>query len=207
MGLRTLQIMGQAYSDSGDVSVTAIFDGVTVHNGVVPTSNAQTPGQNVARDVMVQFDVQDTLYNKTVASSFAVTGGDLFIAGIKGNNSDLADISAFNYLWQSAGQTPSKVNIKIDGVLVDITEAYGWHYLVPNGSTMTIDWVLPEAQGEVAGHVSIPVTTCVVGKEYKVRSPGTTDFTAMGSANNTPNTIFVCTAAGTGTGTARPTGK
>ena len=45
-----------------------------------------------------------------------------------------------------------------------------------------------------------------IGVEYKIIVPGTTDFTLIGSANSTANTVFTATGAGTGNGTARQTG-
>jgi hypothetical protein len=42
----------------------------------------------------------------------------------------------------------------------------------------------------------------VVGQRYKIATVGTTDFTLIGSANNTVGTIFTATGVGTGTGTA-----
>jgi len=42
----------------------------------------------------------------------------------------------------------------------------------------------------------------VSGVSYVIRSAGSTDFTAIGSANNSVGTAFIATGAGTGTGTA-----
>lgn len=52
-----------------------------------------------------------------------------------------------------------------------------------------------------------PLTTVtagsfVVGIEYTILSPGTTNFTLIGAANNNVGTVFTATGAGTGTGTA-----
>ena len=46
----------------------------------------------------------------------------------------------------------------------------------------------------------------VVGREYKIVDPGTTDFTLIGAADNNAGTIFTATAVGTGTGTVITTG-
>ena len=46
----------------------------------------------------------------------------------------------------------------------------------------------------------------VVGREYKIVDPGTTDFTLIGAADNNVDTIFTATAVGTGTGTVITTG-
>jgi len=48
--------------------------------------------------------------------------------------------------------------------------------------------------------VLVPVTQTVSGKKYQIASVGTTDFTAIGSANSTIATEFTATGAGTGTG-------
>ena len=45
-----------------------------------------------------------------------------------------------------------------------------------------------------------------VSTEYKIVTVGTTDFTAIGASANTVDTVFTATGAGTGNGTARPTG-
>ena len=45
-----------------------------------------------------------------------------------------------------------------------------------------------------------------IGVEYKIVVPGNTDFTLIGSADSTANTVFTATGVGTGTGTARITG-
>lgn len=42
----------------------------------------------------------------------------------------------------------------------------------------------------------------VSGTEYKIHTVGTTDFTAIGAADNNVGTVFTATGAGTGTGTA-----
>ena len=48
----------------------------------------------------------------------------------------------------------------------------------------------------------VNASALVVGKTYTIATPGTTDFTLVGAANNTAGTGFVATGAGTGTGTA-----
>ena len=48
----------------------------------------------------------------------------------------------------------------------------------------------------------IPVTLLITGHAYKIKTVGTTDFTALGAANNTIGTTFTATDVGIGTGTA-----
>ncbi len=48
-------------------------------------------------------------------------------------------------------------------------------------------------------------TAAVNGREYRIRFVGTTDFTAIGAADNEVGTVFTATGAGTGTGTLEDT--
>ena len=54
---------------------------------------------------------------------------------------------------------------------------------------------------------AIAVTATVKNRQYRIISPGNTDFTAIGAANSTANTVFVATGAGSGTGTVRDFGS
>ena len=51
--------------------------------------------------------------------------------------------------------------------------------------------------------VHVTANSLQAGTRYAIETIGSTDFTAIGSTSNTVNEIFVATAAGTGTGTAR----
>ena len=83
---------------------------------------------------------------------------------------------------------------------------------LPAGETFTFDnekIVLDEgdkirfqSEPEYVGP-SISAGSFVAGKEYTIVSAGTTDFTTLGAADNNPNTIFIATGAGAGSGTAR----
>lgn len=42
----------------------------------------------------------------------------------------------------------------------------------------------------------------VIGKEYKIKTAGTTDYTLIGAADSNVDTVFTSTGVGTGTGTA-----
>lgn len=54
------------------------------------------------------------------------------------------------------------------------------------------------------GETVITAGSFVIGTEYKILVPGTTDFTLIGSANNTIGTMFTATGVGAGDGTASP---
>jgi len=195
MALRTIQVIGKAYAEAGTVTIHAVVNGTTVFNGVVPTTAGLPPIQTNDIETLFQFDVPDTMYGIVVPSSFTVTGGTAYIAGISANNIIPNDLAAFDPLWQFA---PSlKTNIKLDGTLIDAVEPEdGWHYGVQDGSTMTIDWNLPELKFDIPGHMKLPVTDMIVGAKYRIHFLGNTDFTPLGSANNNLYTIFTCTQVG-----------
>ena len=84
MGLRTIQVLGKAYSETGDVSINAVVNGTTVFNGTVPTVNSPASTHSVLYPydtVLFQFDVSDTMYSIVVPSTFVVTNGTAFVAG------------------------------------------------------------------------------------------------------------------------------
>jgi len=54
---------------------------------------------------------------------------------------------------------------------------------------------------------AIAVTAAVKGRQYRIINAGNTDFTAIGAANSTANTVFIATGAGSGTGTVRDFGS
>lgn len=64
------------------------------------------------------------------------------------------------------------------------------------GTTTNAQW------NTIAGTTNVVATALVAGRTYVIVSPGTTDFTLIGAANNTIGTLFIATGAGTGSGTA-----
>jgi hypothetical protein len=64
------------------------------------------------------------------------------------------------------------------------------------GTTTNTQW------NTIANTTNVTATALVAGRTYVIVSPGTTDFTLIGAANNTIGTSFIATGAGTGSGTA-----
>ena len=73
-------------------------------------------------------------------------------------------------------------------------------------ATANIDDTLVSTAANVCEETIYPFLTDAVdivsGTDYKIHTVGTTDFTAIGAANNNVGTVFTATGAGTGTGTA-----
>lgn len=64
--------------------------------------------------------------------------------------------------------------------------------------------VFADQGGLTNAAAAVPATSFIAGRAVKIQTVGTTDFTLIGSPNNTVGTIFTCTGPGTGTGTGVP---
>lgn len=202
---RTAQIWGKAYADSGQVSCTCSIDGVEVHNGVIPTVNATPPAQNITEEALCSFTIPLSTWGTTISHSMTVTGGTVFISNLYTDCSNPDDYAEFNPVNANDPATPEvKTNVRIDGTLIDSVEPEdGFHYRVPDGSTIEIDWFIPTPDPGVPGKHKMSVTSIIAGKQYEIVTPGDTDWTAIGAADNNAGTVFTATGPGTGTGVAR----
>jgi hypothetical protein len=74
---------------------------------------------------------------------------------------------------------------------------------VPNGTAAGVTSLLTGRPYEILklSNDTLPATATSVGSIYKIATVGDTDFTLIGSANNTVGTVFTATGVGTGTGT------
>lgn len=68
---------------------------------------------------------------------------------------------------------------------------------------ITSDSIIHDSGVVLTGAATVTAGSFVAGQGYTILSPGTTDFTLIGAANNTSGTSFIATGAGTGTGTAK----
>lgn len=209
MGLRTVQILGKAYSMSGQVSVTCSYSGVQVYSGTVPTAASNPPVQNIDYGPMLSFDVPTTLLNRVVTSSITVTNGTFYLADISVNKVVATDWALFQPQFRdltTPGAQPLKQNVKLDGVLIDTAEPMdGWHYEIPNGSTLTLNWNLSIVPRFSAGNVWQHPTELLAGVQYTITKPGNTDWTLLGASASIPGTVFTATgAAASGKGACIP---
>ena len=75
------------------------------------------------------------------------------------------------------------------------TPSMFYAYHVGAVGTADQDKLYPKINGQ-----ELDADQLIIGEAYQIKSVGTTDFTTVGSANNTPGTLFTATANGTGTG-------
>jgi len=119
----------------------------------------------------------EKLYSMTATGS----GGDTNAKWDLGSW-DHWDYIKFNYLGHNRGFANYTIQ---DAINNDIG-------IQLNHDVMSIPWV----------RGTITAGSFITNSFYKILSAGTTDYTLIGSANNTVGTIFKATGAGTGTGTA-----
>lgn len=192
--MRTIQVLGKAYSETGQaVSVSCNIAGMgEVFNGTVPTVDASPETHNGEMEVLFSFDVDETLSNTVIASDITATNGAVFVAFIAANKLNPVNFSEFVTLIRA---TPDlKQDVRLDGVLLDPVEPEdGWHYEIPDGSTLSIDWQLRELPYGVPGRPVVGAGKLIAGVEYEITVSGTTDWISVGAPNNNVGTVFTAT--------------
>lgn len=101
--------------------------------------------------------------------------------------------------------------IKHEGLTIDITDIDSNWYFTDTFTSKTGLFISsiqfsPVQQADKCvireGYKLITAGAFVVGEEYRILVPGTTNFTLIGAANSVAGTKFTATGVGTGTGTA-----
>lgn len=70
----------------------------------------------------------------------------------------------------------------------------------------TTNYTLVQNPSSAGTGQEVTAGSFVTSTEYIITATGSTDFTLIGAADSNPGTVFTATGAGSGTGTARPTG-
>ena len=70
----------------------------------------------------------------------------------------------------------------------------------------TTNYTLQQNPSSAGTGQEVTAGSFVTSTEYIITATGSTDFTLVGAADSNPGTVFTATGAGSGTGTARPTG-
>jgi hypothetical protein len=162
MPARTFKFLGKAYSTTGNVSVTATFNGAQVYSGEVPTLAQVPPGRNLETlDEFFQW-VGDTDLSGNIPFTLSVSNGTVFFGEPFANYSGFEATINFDTTpptWASIEtepvdywadvnmntvETDGKYNVTVNGVaqsrvLQSDTEIGDWQYTVPNGATLACD--------------------------------------------------------------------
>lgn len=142
MGIRNFHLLGKAYSETGDVSISVSIAGYgEIFNGVVPTMTVPTPEECIETpNSLATWATDDEVAVSAKDLTIVVTGGDVFIisnGADKFNRNDLTEIVDFT-------DVEAKTNVMLDGVSYEYSNDIaadggieGWHVLVHDGETLT----------------------------------------------------------------------
>jgi|GEM_PF-4803170 len=211
MSLRTVRMIGTAYSETGDVTLSVLVNGQETHGLTVPTHAGEMPAYDpdnpAPLEVLMTFGVDHTEF---AAGSLPVeirpTGGDIIFAyfdmnylrpEISGPNTSYTIINppadTYRDVNSNSLTTDGKENVMVDGVAQTreaTAELVGdWHYTVKDGEVMTLDYIVDDVpyiqMFEFTGD-GLTTTFTVSGPFdgiYKVGIDG--DFTASPKAERT----------------------
>ncbi|HEY1793302.1 MAG TPA: hypothetical protein VGG34_10315 [Opitutaceae bacterium] len=188
-GSSTSQWSSPTWTTSG---TTATANLTMTSSGLVATSSATSP-LNYGNGMNGTVTVTVTNYNATSGSNPGptVTSQSLLtMPGFAGSTSDPQVSQSVTYSPSSStltGSAPLFVNA-VAGTF---------------GDAPTMGRVRFQSAGTVDSYNSNPAATALVsGQSYSICTPGNTNWTLVGAANNLAGTVFTASRAGTGTGTA-----
>lgn len=147
MPIRTYIFRGQAFAPTGNVSVVALFNGVEVQNGPIPTIASTPPDANAEMDPLWQAEL-DTSVTGNVNLSIQVQGGTLFFGGLLanygGNTPPTLPKDQWGLPYSVTEESDGKTNCMINGepeysrIPTPDPDTDGeWQYSIPAGSTFT----------------------------------------------------------------------
>jgi hypothetical protein len=179
---------------------------IQVQDGNVIIANIASNKQmvfNVRRDVIAEEAIVINADSRIVniyegyLTSGVDIGGNLTVQGNLTVNGDVVTVNTSTVTIEDK----NIVLAKQTGVVPTDANAAGGGLILQGASSHVFLWhdVGQLAQGSVETAGSF-----VIGRSYVITSSGTTNFTLIGAANNTPGTEFTATGAGIGTGTATP---
>lgn len=180
---------------SGDVAIATTLqfnqdDAITVANTLSGAGNVRMSGSgSVTLSGANNYSGITTISAGTLNAP-ALTDG--FVPGSIGEASGDAEFIVLNggTLAHTGAETTCDRQFTV-GILGGTLAANGSGPLNMAG---TLDLAVTEP-----GETSVGALT--VGTRYKIVTPGDTDFTSIGAANNDPDTVFIATGPGAGTGT------
>ena len=144
-----------------------------------------------------------------VRTGASITGDNIVTAGTTTaaktiTTGSVTEANAINFNIQSSSTGTYALGTGVFGNLIasaNITLSSVTVY----GNFSQSTYAAPTGTVTMAPDLSVAATAMVAGTKYTIKTTGTTNFTSYGATENTPNTIFTATGAGTGNGTVTPT--
>ena len=159
------------------------FDSLTIGSAGL----GSTPATNVTGVVGNGGTVTASATNAGTVTpfSFSPTAGSM--SNIAVNSAAAGTTTPFQLIPAAGSMGNVNVNATASGSTLPFQ-------LIPAAGTMAASTLTLSPEKLAAGAL-------VIGKEYKIDTPGITNFTLIGAANNTAGTVFTATGVGAGDGT------
>jgi hypothetical protein len=160
MAARTFKFYGKAFSQSGLVNVTAMFNEVQIYSGSVTTVNSYPP-ERVQDELVVLFEyIGTTEIVGNIPFELTVTNGVVFFGDISANYSGIIFekdnsnpespiikiITPPEDIWRDVNQnsieTDGKNNVTVNNIemireVIDTNDIGDWYYKIPENGTLT----------------------------------------------------------------------
>jgi len=163
------------------------------------TNGAQTP-----TGIEISSMAIESLEENTLLLLDSVTDSGFYYLSLRGPRTDANDAKSQGY-DTSAISIASTVSSAHNLTLSKIKTEGTTYSLRIEGDSKGIVFENSNADYHYKGveiyAPSVDSTSIINGKEYKILTVGTTDFTAIGAPNNNVGTVFTATGPGTGDGT------
>jgi hypothetical protein len=144
MSNRTFKIIGAAFAESGDVTVTVTADGTQVFNNTVTTTSGAAPAAGSYTDAydseLCQFELAIPAADENVTINVVVSGGEAVITGIVSNyegGHEGNPATTFVSVFDGDGVTQTLRNSSINSVSSNASSAEGEvHHIMEAGDTL-----------------------------------------------------------------------
>jgi hypothetical protein len=171
MSLRTVRLIGKAYSDDGsDITLSCLVNGQETHGLTIPTNVGPmpdfSPDNPPEEEILMTFGVDHTEFVAGVLPvSITPTGGDILFVRFDMNHMEVSrthdtendtytvdedPINVYSDVNTNSLASDGKNNVYVDGVeqVRNATaELIGdWHYRVDDGQTLTCDYVVEDVK-------------------------------------------------------------
>jgi hypothetical protein len=180
--------------------------------GTTPAGNFtnlpfSTHSLNLTKDRVAGNDIQADRMPRVDRHGNRQVGGDIAVDLRKGDYDvflESAMLSAWSTDVLKVGTTPKFISIQDYAADIDLARRFTGCSVSTMGVSLAPNQMVTTSFGIVGKNMNPTITagSFIIGDSYTIVTAGTTDFTAIGSANDTVGTTFTASGVGSGTGTA-----
>ena len=180
--------------------------------GTTPSGNFTnlpftTNSMNLTKDRVAGNDIQADRMPRVDRHGNRQVGGDI-VSDLRDSDFDVFLESAMLNTWATnvlkVGVTPKFFSLQDYAADIDLARRFTGCTVSTMGISLAPNQMVTTTFGIVGKDMNPTITagSFITGDSYTIVTVGTTDFTAIGSADNNVGTTFTATGVGSGTGTA-----